>query len=476
MTIVHWFRRDLRVEDNTALARAARDGGRVVPVFVLDDHYAEDPNVGPARFRFLRESLEDLEKGLARVGGRLVLRRGPAARALPELLRETGASAVYANAEIGPYPERRDREAADAVAAAGATFRLFSDELLVPPDAIATDAGDPYTVFTPFSRKWTAAEKRNPEPGPASLDSPPLGGADLARVRAWRGLAHDPAAPRGGETAAAALLRRFFASAAAGDAVNRDRPDRAGTSRLSPHLHFGTVSARTVRAAAEEAWRAAAPAARESIRKFVLELAWREFFHHVLHHFPRVASGSFRPEFDRMEWADDPGRLEAWQRGRTGYPLVDAAMRELSATHWMHNRARMVAASFLTKDLHLHWRQGEAWFERELADADLASNNGGWQWAAGCGTDAAPYFRIFNPVLQSRRFDPDGVYIRRFVPELSRVPGARIHEPWTMTADEQRAAGCRIGVDYPRPIVDHASEREVALAMLEASSKRSPRV
>ncbi|HYX21274.1 MAG TPA: FAD-binding domain-containing protein, partial [Thermoanaerobaculia bacterium] len=202
------------------------------------------------------------------------------------------------------------------------------------------------------------------------------------------------------------------------------------------------------------------------------ELAWREFFQHVLFHFPRVATESFRREFDELAWKEDPAGVEAWKRGRTGYPLVDAAMRELRLTHWMHNRARMVAASFLTKDLHVHWKTGEAWFEHELADADLASNNGGWQWAAGSGTDAAPYFRIFSPVLQGRRFDPDGRYVRRFVPELARVPDAKLHEPWTMTPDEQRAAGCAIGKDYPAPIVDHAREREVALAMFRDSSRR----
>ena len=471
MILVHWFRRDLRVEDNTALARAARDADRVVPVFILDGNYADDPRVGPARFRFLRESLEDLAGSLPAAGGRLLVRPGPAARALPALLAETGAAGVYANAEIGPYPERRDREVAAAVEAPGGRFRLFQDELLVAPDAIATDAGDPYTVYTPFSKKWLAAEKSDPLPAPTALATPELSGVPLAKVRAWRDLGAGAASQRGGGAQARTLLARFFAEAAGRYAEDRDRPGRAGTSRLSAHLHFGTISARTVRAAAQEAWKAAAPTAREPFRKFVLELAWREFYHHVLFHFPRVAGESFRPDFDRIAWKTDPDRLEAWKRGRTGYPLVDAAMRELSATHWMHNRARMVAASFLTKDLHVYWREGEAWFEHELADADLANNNGGWQWAAGSGTDAAPYFRIFNPVLQSRRFDPDGVYIRRFVPELSRVPDAKIHEPWLMTAQEQADSGCRIGADYPAPIVDHAREKETALAMFETFRK-----
>lgn len=202
-----------------------------------------------------------------------------------------------------------------------------------------------------------------------------------------------------------------------------------------------------------------------------MELAWREFYHSVLHHFPRVARESFRRELDGLAWRDDRAGLDAWKRGETGYPLVDAAMRELSTTNWMHNRARMVAASFLTKDLHVHWREGERWFEHELADADQANNNGGWQWTAGTGTDAAPYFRIFSPILQSRRFDPDGAYIRRFVPELARVPDARIHEPWSMSPGEQDAFACRIGRDYPAPIVDHAAERRVALGLWEAIKK-----
>ena len=465
-TIIHWLRRDLRVEDNTALSRAARDADRVVTVFVLDDHYGDDPRIGPARFRFLKESLEDLDARLRRLGGRLLLRNGPAAATLPSLVRETGADAVYANAEIGPYPERRDREAAAALAAEGARLRLFADELLVPPDRIATDAGDPYVVYGPFSKKWLGAEKDEPISAPAVLDAPGLPGIPLSKPRAWSRLGPDPNAPRGGEGEARRLLDAFFAGRAGRYGGDRDRPGVDGTSRLSPHLHFGTISARSVRAAAEKAWQGkSSPESRSAIRKFVLELAWREFFHHVLFHFPRVAGESFRAEFDRMPWRDDPDGLQAWKAGRTGYPLVDAAMRELSTTHWMHNRARMVAASFLTKDLHVHWREGEAWFEHELADADLANNNGGWQWAAGSGTDAAPYHRIFHPVLQSKRCDPAGRYIRRFVPELARVPDEKVHEPWTMASDEQKAARCRIGVDYPAPIVDHAREREVALRM-----------
>lgn len=290
----------------------------------------------------------------------------------------------------------------------------------------------------------------------------------LDRVRAWRDLNSDPRAPRGGAKEAERLLAQFVSGPLADYSRGRDLPARSGTSRLSPHLHFGTISPRTIRASILEA----AATGRTSVaegRRFLSELAWREFFHHVLFHFPRVATESFRREMDGIEWREDPASLAAWKEGHTGYPFVDAAMRELSTTHWMHNRARMVAGSFLTKDLHVHWREGEAWFAYQLADADLANNNGGWQWVAGTGTDAAPYFRIFHPVLQGRRFDPQGEYVRRHVPELARVPAAKIHEPWTMTADEQGEAGCVIGRDYPAPIVDHGRERKRALEMLASS-------
>jgi len=462
--IVHWFRRDLRIADNTALSAAARDGDGAVTVFVLDDHYANDPNIGPARFLFLRESLEELEGRIAAAGGRLLIRQGPAADALPRLLAETGASAVYANAEVGPYPEARDSGAARRLEAAGARLRLFSDALLVEPDALLSGRGEPYALHAPFAKAWSLVEKRQPDrfpaPGAGRFAAPPVASIPISRVRSWKDLVPIQEAPRGGEAEAERLLGAFTAriSRYAGE---RDLPARDATSRLSPHLHFGTISPRTILREVR-----AGEGGRPAADKFVSELAWREFFHHVLFHFPRVARESFRRDMDDMEWSEDAESLAAWREGRTGYPIVDAGMRQLSATHWMHNRARMIVASFLTKDLHIHWRGGERWFEHELADADLANNNGGWQWAAGTGPDAAPFFRIFNPSLQSKKFDPDGAYIRRFVPELARVPAGKIHEPWTMTDSEQREAGCRIGTgyDYPAPIVDHAREREVALA------------
>ncbi len=440
---IHWFRRDLRLADNTALFSASRDFDAVYPVFVLDDHYAEDPSVGPSRFVFLRESLAALDREVRDAGGRLTIVSGPPSRALPELLSATGASAVYANEEIGPYPAARDAAAREAVASAGGKFRLFSDSVAVDPRDIATAEGKPCTVFTPFAAKWRPAEKREPLPAPARLAVSPGRSVPIDRVASWRNLTANPRAPRGGEKEALRALDAFLARGAR-YASERDFPAAEGTSRLSAALHFGTVSPRTVLGRARAAWRDAASGERASIEKFADELCWREFFHSLLFHFPHAASGAFRREMDALEWDEAGERFDAWKEGRTGYPFVDAAMRQLLEEDWMHNRARMVAASFLTKDLHVDWREGERWFARQLADADLANNNGGWQWAAGTGADAAPWFRVFNPVLQGKKFDPSGDYVRRYVPELAHLPASEIHEPRD-------------------PIVDHAIEREEAL-------------
>ena len=448
---IFWFRRDLRLDDNTALFSAARDFDAVFPVFVLDEHYAADASVGPSRFVFLRESLEDLDAAVGAAGGRLAIVPGPASRALPALLAATGADAVYANEEIGPYPAARDAEARTAVEAAGAKLRLFSDSVAVDPRALSTAAGRPCTVFTPFARKWRAAEKGAPAPPPAALAATPGRSVPIARVRAWKDLAANPRAPRGGEREARRRLDAFLARAGR-YGRERDLPALEGTSRLSAALHFGAISPRTILARLRDVWRDGSDEERASVGKFVDELCWREFFHALLFHFPHAASGAFRREMDALVW-DGPGeRFAAWKEGRTGYPFVDAAMRQLRAESWMHNRARMVAASFLTKDLHVDWREGERWFAYQLADADLANNNGGWQWAAGTGADAAPWFRVFHPVLQGKKFDPTGDYVRRWVPELAHLSAREIHEPRD-------------------PIVDHATERAEALRRYERVTK-----
>ena len=452
-TILHWFRRDLRIDDNRALHAAARDAETVVPLFILDDHYLNDPNVGPSRFVFLRESLQDLDSNLRSISSSLLVVPGPAEKVFPELIRRLQASAVYANAEIGPYPESRDQRARGSIELVGARLCLFQDGLAVDPETLRSREGKPYTVFTPFSKKWKAAEKRVPCPRPAALRPVEHRSVPLAKVKAWKNLAANPKAPRGGETEARRKFLDFlrFPVGVYGDW--RDYPAQDGTSRLSAALHFGTISARTMLHAASDRMRDSSPEERANIETYVTELCWREFFHSVLLNFPHVATGAFRREFDQLEWNDPGLEYFAWTEGRTGYPYIDAAMRQLAEENWMHNRARMAVASFLVKDLHLSWQIGEKWFEHSLADADLANNNGGWQWAAGTGTDAAPYFRIFNPVLQSKKFDPNGDYIRKYVPELAHLSNDEIHLPRD-------------------PIVDHEKEKAETLRRYEKVVKK----
>ncbi len=345
-----------------------------------------------------------------------------------------------------------------ALAAAGRQLHLERGLLVAEPEEVHTDDGRPVTVFTPFSRRWAAVPRRALLHVPDAIPSLPAGALASEDLPVSPAPTADVALlPQPGEAAARERLARWVASAALpAYADGRNRLDAEGTSRLSADLKMGTLSPLEVLLAVE------GPG--DGRRVFVSELAWREFYAHVLWHFPHVVRGAYRPTYDAIPWADDPAGLAAWREGRTGYPVVDAAMRQLSESGWMHNRARMITASFLAKDLLVDWRHGEAHFMAHLVDGDVASNNGGWQWTAGTGTDAAPYFRIFNPVSQGRRFDPDGAYVRRWVPELARVPDAFVHQPWTMPLEVQAAAGCVVGRDYPAPIVDHAFARDRALA------------
>lgn len=459
---VCWFRRNLRLDDNAALTAALGAADAVVPVFVLDDHYLTE-DFSPPRLRVLGDSLRELETALRGAGSRLVVRAGPVVPSLEALARETGATAVFAARDHEPHPKRRDAAAAGALESIGARLVLVEDLSALPPNALRTGDGRPYTVFTPYSRKWLAHEKPAPLQEPVRIPTPDAAldvsfrSVPLERVRALRETGA-PENPRGGAREARRLWDAFRRDALARYADERDRPDLAGTSRLSPHLRFGTIGVRRLLADAREAWTEAGASGRRSVETFVKELAWRDFFAGILDAFPHTERASFRPEFDAFPWAagDEADRLfAAWCEGRTGYPIVDAGMRQLAREGWMHNRVRMIAASFLTKDLLLDWRRGEAFFRRHLADGDRGSNVGGWQWAAGCGTDAQPFFRIFNPTLQGRRFDPDGRYVRRWVPELADVADAARHEPWTLR-DPPRA--------YPSPVVGHAAARERALA------------
>ena len=384
--------------------------------------------------------------------------------ALRRLAAETGASALFAEEDFSPYARRRDAAVQRAL-----PLTLTGGVAVRRPAEVQKAGGGPYTVFTPFSRAWRALRPPTEGdllPAPAHLPSPPTE-LDSLPIPA------PPARPAlfpPGEAEARRRLERFVSDRIFAYGEGRNQLDAEGTSALSPYFRFGMLSARTAVVAALKAGRSAGSAyARQSADAWLSELIWREFYLHILYHFPDVLKTAFQPGLRRIPWRDAPDELEAWKAGRTGYPVVDAAMRQLAETGWMHNRARMIVASFLVKDLLIDWRQGEQHFMDRLVDGDPAANNGGWQWTAGTGTDAAPYFRIFNPVLQSAKFDPQGRFIRRFVPELARVPDRFIHAPWTMSPLEQRACGCVIGQDYPAPIVD----REVVKARTLAAYKQS---
>lgn len=462
-----WFRRNLRLDDNLPLDAALRGHEAVVPVLVLDDHY-RDEDFSPPRLRFLAETLRELEAELAARGSRLLVRNGPAGETLASLARETGADAVYSHEDHEPHGRRLAREVEAALAPQGTRLRLLPDLHLVPPASLRTDAGRPYAVFTPFLKRWREADKAGPRPAPPRVPTPDavldpsFPSIPLSRPRRLRE-AGAPANPTGGAREARRLWDAFRETTLLRYAGDRDVPAVAGTSRLSPHLRFGTIGVRRLLAEARGAWKEADAQGRASIDVFVSELAWREFYASILAEHPRVLTESFRPEFDRFPWVageEAEERFAAWRDGRTGYPIVDAGMRQLAHEGWMHNRVRMIVASFLTKHLLVDWRRGEGLFRARLADGDPASNNGGWQWSAGCGTDAQPFFRIFNPVLQGERFDPNGAYVTRWVPELAAWKGAgrNLHAPWRAPSPP---------ADYPAPVVDHAAARARALAAFE---------
>ena len=472
MTTLVWFRSDLRVEDNPALAAAAA-GGSVVPVFIHAP--AEDGAWAPgaASRWWLHHSLTALADDLRRAGSRLIVRTAAeSGHELHALAEECGARRVVWNRRYEPAALARERSVQATLRAAGLAAESFNASLLHEPWAVANKSGGPFQVFTPFWRHCLALpEPAAPLPAPAALAPPPrwpasrtIAELELLPERDWAGGLH--AAWQPGSRGARLRLGQFLQDAFGAYREMRNRPDLAGTSRLSPHLHFGEIGPRQIWHGVREFTRAAGFEAGWRESQYLAEIGWRDFAHHLLVHFPATPLEPLRAQFARFPWRDDPGALTAWQRGRTGYPIVDAGMRELWRTGWMHNRVRMVAASFLIKDLLLPWSAGAAWFWDTLVDADLAANTLGWQWVAGCGADAAPYFRIFNPSGQGIKFDPDGAYVRRFVPELARMPAAWIHEPWRAPAPVLREAGVELGRNYPRPIVDHGLARTRALAAL----------
>ena len=462
MKSIVWFRQDLRLADNPALAHAASKGA-VLPVYILDE--SDDARtIGGASRWWLHRCLAALAKSL----GGLVILRGNPRDLLPELARETQAQGVYWNRCYEPYAIARDTQIKRRLTRDGIDVASFNGGLLFEPWTVQTKDGGPYKVYSPFWRACLQLPLDAPRPAPrvelAKTDVLGVALEELALIQVkpnWaKGFAREWTP---GEAGARNRLDAFLDDGIDGYAELRNRPDLPHTSRLSPHLHFGEISPRQIWAAAMA--RAEADGAlRKDVEKFLAELGWREFSYHLLYHFPELPERNWRRAFDAYPWTTDTKHLAAWQRGRTGYPIVDAGMRELWATGYMHNRVRMIVASFLIKHLRIDWRRGEAWFWDTLVDADLANNAASWQWVAGSGADAAPYFRIFNPMQQGRKFDPDGAYVRRWCPELTRLPDAHLHAPFEAPQDVLREAGVALGVDYPEPIVDHAEARKAALA------------
>jgi deoxyribodipyrimidine photo-lyase len=451
MAAIVWFRRDLRVHDHPALRRALAEHDEIVPFFCLDDRLLHGRHASGPRTQFMLECLADLDESL---DGRLVVRRGRPEAELAGVAREAGAEDVYFTADVSPFARQRGRRVHE-----GAGLRLHACPGLTIVDdvgAIETGAGGPYTVFSPFHRRWTGEPRRDVLGAPRKLPGPRLGGDGIPSLEEL-GLRQEVDEPLpGGETAARRRLTNFLRGPIEhyrrrADILGEDR-----SSRLSPYLHFGCVSPREVEARLPEG---------DAADAFRRQLAWRDFYHHVLLRFPRNATQEHQERFrGSIEWDYDDAKLRAWQEGRTGFPLVDAGMRQLLREGWMHNRARLVVASFLTKDLGIDWRLGERWFMRLLIDGDEANNNGNWQWIASVGVDPQPpYRRLYNPARQMERLDPRGAYVRRHVPELAGVPGDYLSEPWTMPAELQREVGCVIGRDYPAPIVDHLEARAAAL-------------
>ena len=464
---LYWLRNDLRLTDNAALTAAAAQGP-VIFLYVLDDETPGDWRLGGASRWWLHKSLEALGQKVP-----LTLRRGPADRVIAEVLAGTGATSVHFTRDYAPWSGALERRVKDIAEAAGATCHRYGGFLLHEPEAIRNGAGEPYRVYTPFSKACFAAGEPKPlKPVPAF--TPYSGKLASDRLDDWGLLPAKPDWATGfaglwtpGEDGAAARLKDFIADGLAHYADERDRPDRDVTSRLSPHLRFGEVSPAQCWHAVRAAEVKAGGRLAKTAEKFLKEVLWREFSYHLLHHWPTLPSDPFRPEFAAFPWRDNPRGLKAWQRGRTGYPIVDAGMRELWATGIMHNRVRMIAASFLIKDLLIPWQEGERWFWDTLVDADIGNNAASWQWVAGCGADAAPYFRIFNPVLQGEKFDPQGAYVRKWVPELSHLPDQFIHKPWEAPRLVLEAAGVELGRDYPHPVVDHGKARDAALAAFQ---------
>ena len=457
-TIIVWYRNDLRVHDHPALHAAATDADCVIPVFVLDRALLTGDRQSSNRNRFLLQSLHDLKRSLKELGADLIVREGDAATELATLAREHQADAVYYSTDYTGYAIKRDKHVIEHLRAAAIDFRGFGGRLLVDASPkLRTKSDSVFKVFTPFWKAWAQAPTRTVSPVPVSLRLPAH--IALGSLPALKDITvadmMSPDARKGGEVAARVRLAEFLDSDVRDYHQTNNDLGRDGTSRLSSYLHFGCISALDIASQLGDG---------QGERAFHRQLAWRDFYNYVLLHYPKNATQEFQERYRSYRWDDNPDLFKAWQDGRTGYPVVDAAMRQLRQEGWMHNRARLIVGSFLTKDLGLDWRLGERYFMQWLIDGDQANNNGNWQWIASVGVDPAPVFRrLYNPSSQATNYDPQGIYIRRYVPELAHVTDAHLAEPWKMSDADQEAAQCQIGRDYPAPIVDHAEARRAAL-------------
>lgn len=457
-TVIVWYRNDLRVHDHPALAKAHETFDAVVPVFILNDKLLHGPHASSNRNRFLLESLQDLKASLKKRGGDLVVRSGDPASELKKLAEETKAEAVYYTADFSPYAVKRDSKVENELKKHHVECRGFSGRLIVSAiDKLHTKAGKTHQIFTPFWKNWLDIGRRDIASTPAKLNLPSK--VTIGQLPSLTSITKkdelSPDVLKGGETAARKRLHDFIDEEIVD--YHQEQNDMAGnqTSRLSAYLHLGCISALEAETMLPN---------NKGARAWQRQLCWRDFYHYVLFHNPDNATKEYQHKYRKLKWHTNKNHMEAWQTGRTGYPIVDAAMRQLAQEGWMHNRGRLIVGCFLTKDLWLDWRDGETYFMNRLIDGDEANNNGNWQWIASVGVDPAPVFRrMYNPTSQGKTYDPTGEYTRRYVPELKNVPDKYLNEPWKMDEDEQKAAKCVIGTDYPEPIVDHKQAREYAL-------------
>ena len=462
-TAIWWIRRDLRLTDNQALYTATTRADQVLPVFILDRKLLSSSYASTKRTAFLFDGLRALDASLRERGSRLIVREGDPRTELARLRDESSTEFIFAEQDYSPYAKKRDTQIA-----AELPLNLLEGVAVQSPNRVLKKDGTPYTVYTPYSRRWRASTeilRHHILPAPTAINTPDeIISLPIPDTPTLPEIVPFPAGEQEGKHRLCTYIKGGGAPIYE-YTTRRDFPGIRGTSLLSPYLRFGMISARFATVAAQTAMHDGTDEdARASAAMWLGELIWRDFYISILHHFPHVHEGSFRPEYDRIAWTNDEEDFAAWCAGQTGYPFIDAAMRQLVNIGWMHNRARMAVASFLVKDLLIDWRWGERWFMQQLIDGDPAANNGGWQWSAGTGTDTAPYFRIFNPISQGIKFDPAGAYVRQWVPELARVPDKFIHEPWKMPHSKQVNARCTIGKDYPFPIVDHKEARQRTLA------------